>query len=391
MRKCLMAILAAALSCGSASALLAESNLPRNTDGFVSGADVSVMQQLEDHGGVYRLDGKPADPLQIFKLNGFNWMRLRLFHSPSGKGPECNDLPYTLKLAKRIKAQGFMLLLDFHYSDTWADPGKQYTPAAWKGLSHEQLKKQVHDYTRDVIRKFKGNGVLPDMVEIGNEVTNGMLWEDGRLFREKTSPEQWDRFADLIKAGIAGASDGAAPQRGPKIMIHIDRGGDQAASKWFYDNLIARSVSFDVIGLSHYPWWQGALDDLRENLDYLSAAYNKDIIVVETGFPWVSQRFSEDGKELSFEQSEKRVLHYPATPEGQAAYLREMMRTIRETPGGRGKGLFYWEPAWIKTENWGAPGWSKDWEHRALFDENGNVLPAMKEFRFEAQAAGAAR
>lgn len=389
MRRLLTAILVTVLSGVWTSELHSEVNPLIEGREFVNGADVSVMQRLEEHGGVYRLGGKPTDPLQIFRLNGFNWMRLRLFHSPSGKGPECNDLPYTLKLAKRIKAQGFRLLLDFHYSDTWADPSKQSIPAAWKGLSHEQLQKKVHDYTRNVIREFKKNEVMPDMVQIGNEVTNGILWEDGHLSRGKTTPAQWNRFANLIKAGIAGAADGAAPQPGPKIMIHIDRGGDKGTSKWFYDNLIACNVRFDVIGLSHYPWWQGSLENLRENLEYLAGAYKKDIIVVETSFPWAPQQFAEGNGVLSFEDSVKRVLHYPATPEGQAAYLRDMIQVIRNTPGGHGRGLFYWEPAWIKTANWGAPEWSPDWEHRALFDENGNALPAMKEFHASGQGAGA--
>jgi len=349
-------------------------------DTFAKGADISILKRLEDVGAVYSENGKTKDALQIFKDHGFNWMRLRLFHTPNWKGPVCNDIPYTLELAKRIKAHRFALLLDFHYSDTWADPGKQYIPAAWKGLSHEQLEQKVFEYTRNTIATFREEGCLPDMVQLGNEITNGTLWPDSCLGGEFDTPQQWARLAGIVKAGIRGVKAGAGPNNCVKIMVHIDRGGDRTASEHFFDNLLARGVDFDVIGLSYYPFWHGSFDDLRENLKFLTPKYKKPIIVVETGCPWAPQRFYDGDVLLSVEESTRRFLPYPPTPQGQKAFLTELMQIVRNTPNNRGKGVFYWAPEWIPAKAWGKPNYSLTWEHRALFDLNGKMLPAMKAF-----------
>jgi arabinogalactan endo-1,4-beta-galactosidase len=173
-----------------------------------------------------RSAGPPG--LEIFKDYGYNWIRVRLSHTPTDLP---NNIEYTIALAKDAKKLGYRFLLDYHYSDTWADPGKQFLPKAWEGLSHAQLVKAVFEYTKQTMSAFRQAGVLPDMVQIGNEVINGMLWPDGRL------PENWDNFADLVKAGIAGAGAGTGDAARPRIMIHIDRGGDKARTKYFFDEL----------------------------------------------------------------------------------------------------------------------------------------------------------
>ena len=161
---------------------------------------------------------------------------------------------------------GFHVLLDLHYSDTWADPGKQFTPAAWSGMNHKQLVDQVFVYTRDVIAAFARKGLMPDMVQVGNEITNGMLWPDGKL------PGNWDNFADLVNAGIRGVEAGRGRAPRPQIMIHIERSGDLDAAVQFFDNLIARHVHFDVMGLSYYPRWHGDIATMRGQSEQSCAA-----------------------------------------------------------------------------------------------------------------------
>ena len=233
---------------------------------YAIGADVSFSRQAEQEGIRFKDNGVPAPVLEIFKSHGYNWIRLRIFNS-SADLP--NNLDYTIASAKAAKKLGFRFLLDFHYSDTWADPAKQFTPKAWIGLTHDQLVKEVFAYTRDTIAAFRSANVLPDMVQVGNEITNGMLWPDGQL------PDHWDHFTDLVKAGIAGVAAGAGDFPHPRIMIHIEKSGDQAATKYFFDNLNSYQVPYDVIGQSYYPWWHGSLKDLQNNLRFMAKRYKK--------------------------------------------------------------------------------------------------------------------
>jgi arabinogalactan endo-1,4-beta-galactosidase len=316
---------------------------------YAIGADVSFLAQAEKNGQVFKEDGATKPGLQIFKDHGYNWIRLRLFHSPD-RLP--NNLEYTIALAKQAKQLGFKFLLDFHYSDTWADPAKQFTPKAWKDKSHDELTDAVFEYSRDTIIAFREAGAMPDMVEIGNEIIHGMMWPDGRL------PKNWDNFADLLKAGIHGVEAGTGDAPRPLIMIHIDRGGDQAATKYFFDNCNQRGVKYDVIGQSYYPWWHGSLLDLRNNLEFTAKAYDKDIILVEVAYNWRPTEYR------------KHPAPYPETPDGQREFLEEVNRTVLNTPNNRGKGVFWWEPAV-------PPGAIAS---RGMFDENGDVLPAITVF-----------
>src|SRR4051812_40753590 len=242
---------------------------------YAIGADLSFLKQAEEHGTAFKEDGHARPGLQIFRDHGYNWIRLRLFHTPKELP---NDLPYTMALAKQARGLGFKFLLNYHYSDTWADPGKQFIPAAWKGKSHEELVRSVFEYTRDTIAAFREAGLLPDMVQVGNEVINGMLWPDGKL------PDHWDRFAELVRAGINGVDAGRGNGPRPRIMVHIDRGGDQRGTRAFFDKLHSYGIEYDVIGQSYYPWWHGSLLDLRENLNFMASEYRKDIILVEVAY-----------------------------------------------------------------------------------------------------------
>ena len=350
---------------------------------FVKGADLSLVQYIQDQGVAYKENGQVKDPLQIFKDHGCNYVRLRLFLAPDGREGQVNTLSYTLRLAKRVKVAGLHFLLDLHYSDGWADAGHQVMPAEWKGLTHTQLVERVYSYTRETLASFRREGCLPDMVEVGNEITDGILWPDGgpladvAKWNDSLNPmpvpnAQWDHLSDLLKAGIRGVRESGEPEGAVKIMIHLDKGGSREVSHWFFDHIVKRGVAFDVIGLSYYPFWHGSLDDLRENLAALAGTYHKDIVVVETGY---NNNGGQQGK-----------LPFPPTVAGQQAFLEELMRVIAATPEGRGQGMLYWAPEWIVGGKWDAPGWSWQWEHRALFDETGNMLPSLRAFEFQPQA-----
>ena len=225
---------------------------------MIVGADVSFLRQMESRGVVYKDAGVAEPGLEILKNHGYTWIRLRVMVNPISLP---NNLDYTIALAKDAKARGFKLLLDFHYSDDWADPGHQTVPRAWAKMSHADLVQATFANTRDTIAAMRKQRVLPDMVQVGNEVTAGMMWPDGRL------PANWQNFADLLLAGIHGVDKGRGWSRRPAIMIHIDKGGNQAATKWFLDHLAQYHVPYDVVGQSFYPWWQGSLDDLKGNLE----------------------------------------------------------------------------------------------------------------------------
>ena len=268
------------------------------------GADISFLPQLEEKGIKFSDNGMEKDAIQILKDHGFNYIRLRIFNDPArdsgyapGKG-YC-DLKYTRQMAKRVKDAGMKLLLDFHYSDYWADPGKQYKPAAWRNLDFEQLKQALYDYTKNVITELKQQGTTPDMVQVGNEINHGIVWPDGSI-------SNLDTLAQLLNAGTAGVK---AVDPNIVMLVHVALGGQNAETVFFFDNMIKRGVPVDVIGLSYYPKWHGTLDDLRDNMHDLVRRYNKDIIVVE----------------------------YSAKKE-------EVNKLAFELPGGKGKGTCIWEP-----------------------------------------------
>jgi arabinogalactan endo-1,4-beta-galactosidase len=306
------------------------------------------LAQAEQQGVVFKDNGVAKPGLEILRDHGYNWIRLRLFRAPKDLP---NNLDYSIALAKRAKSLGFHFLLDYHYADTWADPGHQPMPKAWEGMRHEELVDAVFAYTRDTIAAFRDAGVLPDMVQVGNEITNGMMWPDGKL------PENWDKFAQLVYAGINGVDAGRGNGRRPRIMIHIDRGADWKGTKAFLDKLNSYDIPYDVIGQSYYPWWHGSLNALRANLEFMAREYRKDVIVVEAAYNWQPGNYI--GKPAPF----------PESPEGQRQFLDEVNRVVMETPNGRGKGVFWWEPAVTGPLT-----------ARGFFDDTHNALPVITVF-----------
>jgi arabinogalactan endo-1,4-beta-galactosidase len=297
--------------------------------GFILGADISWVQEQEDQGTRFSDHGQQKDILTILKDHGFNWIRLRVFVNPQApngysKKGYC-DLDHTLAMAKRIKAAGLGFLLDFHYSDTWADPAHQSKPAVWTDLHGAELEKAVHDHTQTVVAALKKQGTAPDIVQIGNEISNGFLWPDGKMWESR----KWDVFCGLIKAGIAGAK---AVDPTVKTMIHLAWGGQNAQSRSFLDKALAQGVEFDILGQSYYPKWHGTLNDLKANLTDLAGRYRQDIMVVEYSVP----------------------------------SIREINDIVHGLPGGKGLGTFIWEPT--------------KWKGPALFDDKRNTKPEIDEY-----------
>ncbi|MDY7396318.1 glycosyl hydrolase 53 family protein [Aureibaculum sp. 2210JD6-5] len=313
------------------------------------GADLSFVKEAEDNRFQFKEDGESKPCIQIFKEHGYNWVQLRLFHTPT-RLP--NNLEYTITLAKEAKKQGFKFLLDYHYSDTWADPAKQSVPKVWEGKTPAELVHEIFEYTKATMIAFREADVYPDMVQVGNEISNGMLWPVGKL------PENWDNFASLLQAGINGVYASCGNNPCPEIMIHIDKGGDKEFTKYFFDKIASYGIKYDVIGQSYYPWWLGNLLNLRACLNFAAKTYQKDIIVVEVAYNYAPQEYRD------------KQAPFPESPEGQKEFLEEVNKIILNVPDGRGKGVFWWEPA--------AP--SKGFSTRTFFDSDGNVMPVITVF-----------
>lgn len=277
------------------------------------GADISYLPELEAKNVKFFDNGNAGDAIEILKQHGINYVRLRIFHHPENpKGYSPNegfcDLKHTLAMAKRVKAAGMKFLLDFHYSDYWADPGKQFKPAAWEGLDFLTLTDSLRNYTSYVISALQKQGTTPDMVQVGNEINHGMVWPDGEI-------GNLNRLAQLIQAGIDGVK--SVNQQIP-IMLHVALGGQQDEANFFYDSMIERGINFDVIGISYYPKWHGTLDDLRDNMINMSYKYKQDLVLVEY-----------------------------------SAKKKEVNDIVFNLPNGKGKGSFIWEPlnTWEKVFN----------------------------------------
>ncbi len=343
----------------------------------ILGADVSSLHKSEDLGGVY-LDDHPRDhcrprhedsALDILKRHGINRVRLRVWLDPADG---YHDSAEIVAMGRRAKRAGLGLLVDLHYSDTWADPSHQTKPAAWVGLDVEQLRQAVYDHTFEVCSALREQGVTPAMVQIGNELNSGMLWPDGHTW----NPPNWDNLAAFLKAG-SEAVKACSPQT--KVMLHLANGGDNGLYRWWFDNITARGVPFDVIGASYYGYWHGSLGALQYNLNDVAARYNKDVVVVETAYPFTLAGDDDTPNIIGLES--QLVPGYPATPAGQARNLRDVLAIVRAVPNGRGCGVFYWDATWtaVPGNGWDPadPASGDAWENQALFDFNDRALPAM--------------
>ena len=382
----LSAITATMISCSlpfTALAAVQVNPIENLSTDFIKGADVSIMPELERNGTKFYDNGIEQDGLTILKNHGVNWIRVRIWNNPYVVGPEGvgggnTDEAKAIEMAKRAKALGMKVLVDFHYSDFWVDPGQQKKPDAWKNDSGDKLVDDVYAYTAKVMQDFNAQGVTPDMVQVGNELNNGMLWPEAQL--TENNPNGYKFLAKLLNAGLQAVHDNDKDNK-VKTMIHL-AGVDVNLYHTFFDNLIVKNKvnDFDIIGMSFYPFWHGTMDDLKNTMNDVSAKYNKDVIAVETAFGYTLE--DADFEKNNFGTNEEKVGGYKATVQGQATGLRDVMATVASVNDNRGLGIFYWAPDWVINEKvgWKSNGGGNGWDNLTLFDTKGNALESMDTF-----------
>jgi arabinogalactan endo-1,4-beta-galactosidase len=349
---CLLALLAScALTQASRSPTAADAAHPSK---FVLGADISALDAPWRRGPasarVYQENGVASDELTILRNHGWTAFRVRVFVAPVRDAPN-NTLEAAIPLAKRIKEAGGTFLLCLHLSDTWADPQHQEIPVAWRGLDFDQLERRVESYCYDTVKRLKDAGAMPDWVQVGNEITRGTLWPLAQLevpgSTQYNPPEpydeamQWNRLTRILKAGIKGVNR-AAGDTPPRIAIHIDKGANWNVTKWFFDHLNAAHVKYDIIAQSFYPeWGHGTLDQVWDNMNRCAERYDKDFLIVETGY---GRSHVPDNK----------CMLWPETPEGRLQFMADIVNTVRKAP--RGLGVMYWAPEREAWNDDGSPG-----------------------------------
>ena len=368
-------------------ALLGICSLGASAQKYVGG-DISLLPKYEQAGATfYGQDGSTiASPLAFFKEQGMNAMRLRLFVDPSkNTGVDkdenvCQDLEYVKTLGKRIKDAGFKLMLDFHYSDTWADPGKQWTPAAWASLTDAQLQQKLYDYTKDVLQQMKAVGAEPDMIQTGNEISYGMLWgtraavgsnNTNRCYPSSTSAN-WSRFTNFLKQAIKACRE-ECPQA--KIIIHTERTSisqqndnkNYAALSNFYSKMKAANIDYDIIGLSYYPYFHGAISELEGAINLLEKNYaDKNIMVVEFGYPYA---WAVGGTTYNY------TAQYPYSETGQKQITADVIKMLNNHKNVNG---FFWWWMEYNAKNTSLEGWY----NAPLFDSRtGKATSALYELK----------
>jgi arabinogalactan endo-1,4-beta-galactosidase len=331
--------------------------------GLYLGADLSYVNEMEDCGAVYRKNGKPVDPYQLLAAEGGNIVRVRIWND--AKWTKYSDLADVTKTIRRAKAAGMQVLLDFHYSDDWADGDKQIVPAAWAKLDTAGQAKALYDYTREVLEGLDRQGLMPEMVQVGNE-TNPEL-----MAGAKQKSINWQRNATLLNAGIKAVRDaGKAGKISPRVMLHIAQ--PENVEPWFDDATAAGVLDYDVIGMSYYKKWSTrSMAEMGDTIARVKDRYKADVIVVETAYPFTNDNADTSPNLLG---ADTVVKGYPATPAGQRRYMIDLTQTVVDRGG---IGVVYWEPNWVSTRCGTRWGKGSNWENAAWFDFKGNALPVF--------------
>ena len=336
------------------------------------GADLSYINEMEDCGGQFRKDGKLVDPFQLFAEQGSNIVRVRLWHTPDWT--DYSTLEDVSKTIRRSKNAGMEILLDFHYSDNWADPGDQIIPLAWKGLSGKILEDSLYQYTYDVLMHLHTKDLMPEFVQVGNETNSELLLEEH--VDELTEPINWPRNVGLLNAGLKAVRDASQASGLPiKSMVHVAQ--PEFVQPWLGDAQAAGLDDFDWLGISYYPLWSKyQIPEAASAIDSIIQTFKKPLMVVETAYPYVIENYDEANNILW----DNAVLDaYPATPEGQLKYMIELTEQV---VNGGGRGVIYWEPAWISTPCETRWGKGSHWENATFFDaaNENEALPAFSFF-----------
>lgn len=302
---------------------------------FAKGADVGWLPQMEAAGyKFYNADGKEQDCLEILKSYGINTIRLRTWVNPDDdKASGHCSKDETVAMAVRAQKMGMRIMIDFHYSDSWADPAKQKKPKAWEGHDFATLQQDVYNYTHDVMTALKAAGVTPEWVQVGNETASGMIYPEG-------STNNWNTLAPLINKGYDAIKD-VSPTT--KVILHVDRGNDNARFRKWFDSATAHNARYDVIGLSYYPYWLDgnpdytlSIDDLGNNLKDMVSRYGKEVMVVEVG-----------GEDFKVQNTYDMLV--------------AVQKKVREVPNNKGLGLIYWEPEGARSwSHYGLSAWGAD-------------------------------
>jgi arabinogalactan endo-1,4-beta-galactosidase len=339
----------------------------------IRGADVSFTLQNEAANNVLS-EGEGVQPIEtILAAHGANYVRLRVWVDPAEGG---HDLDATLQLAARAKAAGLRIVLDLHYSDDWADRTTQTTPSAWERQNPRELAVTVENYTRSVLDSLAAQGTPADIVQLGNEVIFGMLWPVGQIYGVRG--EYWDGFTDLLQAAVRGARASESSDS-LEIMLDIDTGGDADQSTYFFDHIEAAGIDYDLIGLTYYPFWQGSLADLEQNLHTLATRYDKNILIAETAYPWTLEDADDEPNVVSSLAELPDGALYPPTPSGQRQFYQALREVLAEVPGSHGAGFLVWEPGWLAGVNASAD-LGNAYDNLTLFDAEGVGLPALDAF-----------
>ena len=368
---------------------------------MILGIDVSsyLEEQRITH-PEYKENGKVIDPFLLFKKQGITHIRTRIWNHPYSENNEpylggtC-DLNNCLELIKSLEKYGFSHLIDFHYSDFWVDPSKQSMPKAWVNLKEEELLNEVYRFTRDSLLKIKEVTKDVTHIQIGNETTHGMLFPYALLRGDEERKESFKRLSNALKAGIKGAKE-VFPNA--KIIIHLEQSYDQELFLEYFQELIDNHVEFDIIGTTYYPFWHHSFEEYFANMDLMRNHFHKEVMNMETAFPFTLKDYQDDGDGINHlvinenNASElKKFVPYEISQKGQKEYVREFLKNAKKH---QLDGVFYWEPLWIPGEGicWASLEGQKyqndiknstrnEWANQCLFDYQGEMLPAFKEFK----------
>lgn len=364
---------------------------------MILGIDISTYLEEEriNHPSFY-VDGKKVNPLEYFANQGITHLRTRIWNRPyDDEGHPylagTADLDNFIKLGQLVKPYGFKFVADFHYSDFWADPAKQTCPKDWLNLSFTKIEENVYKFTKNSLLKIKEAGLDVEFVQIGNEITNGMIWPYGKLDDSVSPRGNYENLCKLLSAGIKGAKE-AIPNI--KIIIHLERSYDQFIYHEYFSMLDKYGVHYDIIGMSYYPYWHHSFDELFANIKMCQKTFNKQVMIMETGFGFTLEDyiFSENNQLVVNPNNDELLSHLPEpiSKEGQANFVRRVLKLAKENDV---IGVFYWEPLWLPGEGicWASKegqhyiheenkSTRNEWANQCLFDYQGNALPALKEF-----------
>ena len=366
------------------------------SDDFIRGMDASAVLSVEKSGAkYYGYDGKEQDVFETLAESGVNYIRLRVWNDPydengNGYGGGDNDVATAIELGKRATQYGMKVNIDFHYSDFWADPKRQHAPKAWEGMSADEKADALYDFTKESLTQILDAGVDVGMVQVGNEINNGMSGET-----------DVPAVMGLLSAGSRAVREIADSYgKDIRIVLHYTNIEDNEEVDTMAANLKEYGVDYDIFGLSYYPFWHGSLQMLNDNMNDIAERYGKDLVIAEVSMGYTMEDYKnyeklsdEERKGYATRPALVEKIEYPMTKQGQYDFMEDFLNRISHIKGGKGKGFFYWEPAWIPVpgSGWATPASLKymndpgpcgnEWANQALFDYDGNALPTLSLIR----------